>query len=71
MSGSNSQCFGRCHDLVSDRFDCGASADGHTGVDAGQGFHDFAATDVSDYRREKLATSLGLLRHFRLLAPPR
>lgn len=46
-------------------------ADGHTGMDAGQGFYDFAAMDVPAYRREKLALFVGLLRHFGLLTPPR
>lgn len=46
-------------------------ADGHTGMDAGQGFYDFAAMDVPAYRREKMALFVGLLRHFELLTPPR
>lgn len=45
-------------------------ADGHTGMDAGQGFYDFAAMDVPAYRREKMALFVALLRHFDLLAPP-
>ncbi|MEE2761694.1 MAG: 3-hydroxybutyryl-CoA dehydrogenase [Pseudomonadota bacterium] len=40
---------------------------GDLGLKTGKGFYDFEAMDADEYRREKLATFIGLLRHLDLM----
>ena len=42
-------------------------AKGELGLGAGRGFYDFAGTSADDFRREKLTTFIGLLRHLDML----
>lgn len=41
--------------------------EGRTGLQAGSGFLDYGAMDVDQYRRERLATFVGMLKHLDLL----
>ncbi|MDB5511187.1 MAG: 3-hydroxybutyryl-CoA dehydrogenase [Enterovirga sp.] len=45
-------------------------AEGRIGLRTGQGFLDYAGLDVDAYRRERLASFVGLLRHLGLSRPP-
>jgi 3-hydroxybutyryl-CoA dehydrogenase len=45
-------------------------AEGRIGLNAGQGFLDYARLDVDSYRRERLAAFVGLLGHLGLMRPP-
>ena len=42
-------------------------ADGHLGMNHGQGFYDFDNMDVEAYKREKLSTFIALLKHLELM----
>lgn len=45
-------------------------AEGKIGLRTGQGFLDYTDMDVDAYREQRLATFVGLLRHFELARPP-
>jgi 3-hydroxybutyryl-CoA dehydrogenase len=45
-------------------------AAGHLGLKSGSGFYDYSGRDVSDYRRDVLARTLGMLKHAGLWRPP-
>lgn len=45
-------------------------ANGDLGLKTGRGFYEYRGRDVGAYRRDVLARTLGLLRHFKLWRPP-
>ncbi len=62
-------------ELGSERFDVPKMVDdmiarGDRGLGAGKGFYDFSETDPDEFRREKLATFVSLLKFLDLVPPP-